>query len=315
LGEVLEGEPSTLARTWSRGQFSALFDFPLGFAITDVFCRGGAVTQLAATLSSDRLYPDPSALVTMVDNHDLPRVMSACLGDVQKVQEALAFMLAMRGVPAVTWGTEIGLDGAKEPENRKSMEFRAHPLRAEIAFWLDARRQNPALESGASVLLGVTPTSVLIGRVARDQIAVISLGHLAQPVPERWKPARHELEPPGAHKRSFTVRVSPRVDGAFLGLFEDTNEQWRTGRRRTPVTFEGPPGAFVVGSGPELGNWNPARALPLPTTIELPVFAAFEVKALRRKGTQTVWARDPNAVVFVDATTPRTVSLRPDFPP
>ena len=71
LGELLDGDPSVVARTWKDGGFDALFDFPLAFAIADVFCRGQSPARLAAVLTNDRRYPDASKLVTLLDNHDL----------------------------------------------------------------------------------------------------------------------------------------------------------------------------------------------------------------------------------------------------
>src|SRR4051794_25814686 len=68
LGELLDGNPGSIARTWEDGRFDAMFDFPLSFAITDVFCRGESPAKLAAAISNDRRYPDASMLVTLVDN-------------------------------------------------------------------------------------------------------------------------------------------------------------------------------------------------------------------------------------------------------
>ena len=145
LGELLDGDPGTVARTWREGKFTSMFDFPLGFAIADVFCRGESPAKLAAVLTNDRRYPDPSALVTLVDNHDLPRIMSQCGGDVEKVKQALAFLISMRGVPSIIWGTEVGFDGAKEPDNRKSMRFVTAPVKAQITSGLTQRSDNPSL--------------------------------------------------------------------------------------------------------------------------------------------------------------------------
>ena len=61
LGELLDGDPGTVARTWREGRFTSMFDFPLGFAIADVFCRGESPAKLAAVLTNDRRYPDPVA--------------------------------------------------------------------------------------------------------------------------------------------------------------------------------------------------------------------------------------------------------------
>ncbi|KAH9018828.1 glycoside hydrolase [Lactarius hengduanensis] len=60
---------------------------------------------------------------------------------------------------------------------------------------------------------------------------------------------------------------------------------------------------FVVGSGPQLGNWDPLNAIPLdPTnypvwaaTVYLPPNTAFQYKFIRKESNGTVvWESDPN---------------------
>jgi glycosidase len=271
LGELLDGDPSVVADTWTRGGFTSMFDFPLGFSMGDVFCRGESPAKLAAVLTNDRRYPDPSKLVTMLDNHDLPRVMSVCGGDVEKVRSALAFLLTTRGVPSLIWGTESGLDGAKEPDNRKSMSFAPHPLQKEIAFWLKARREQPALDRGVPVVISATADGVVVGRVSANQLAVITVGRdgVRPPLPSApWSQATNELQAPAGASRTVGVFVSPVKPGAFQALVDQLEPQWRRGAKTRAVTFEGPAGAWLVGSGPELGDWTPAKAKKLPRSEE-----------------------------------------------
>lgn len=318
LGELLDGDPSIVAKTWTQGGFTSMFDFPLGFAMGDVFCRGESPAKLAAVLTNDRRYPDPSRLVTMLDNHDLPRIVSVCGGDQDKVRTALAFMLTARGVPSIIWGTEVGFDGAKEPDNRKSMTFAPHPLKAEIAFWLDARKKNPALADGVPVIVSANADGVVLGRVSGSQLAVVVVGRdgVRPSLPTgAWSEASRELVPPGGWKRSsIGVFVSDVKRGAFSELMAQHEPQWRTGVKKRSVTFEGPPGAFVVGSGPEFGDWNPARGLKLPVTLELPIGGAFEFKAIRRDGERTIWDSGANGTLFVDEAGKGSVTLKPSFP-
>ena len=169
LGELLDGDPGLVAKTWREGRFTSMFDFPLGFAIADVFCRGESPAKLAAVLTNDRRYPDATALVTLVDNHDLPRIMSQCGGDVEKVKQALAFLISMRGTPSIIWGTEVGLrgrEGTGQPASRcasSSTRCEAH-----LAKWMKLRAESPALRDGVAVPVEVTKDRVVIARVAPD---------------------------------------------------------------------------------------------------------------------------------------------------
>ena len=49
------------ASAWVEGGFTGMFDFPLYYAMTDVFCRGAHPGKIAAILGADRLYPLPES--------------------------------------------------------------------------------------------------------------------------------------------------------------------------------------------------------------------------------------------------------------
>jgi hypothetical protein len=292
LGELLDGDPSEVAHTWSQGGFTAMFDFPLGFAIADVFCRGESPAKLAAVLTNDRRYPDPAALVTLVDNHDLPRLMSLCGKDEAKVAEALTFLLTARGVPSLTWGTEVGLDGEKEPDNRKSMRFVEHPFRGLIAKWLQARASRPSLGEGAPLVLEATAQTLVLARVVEAEATVTYVNHSGAPMTAARLDgqAKPDLEPvpPGV-----TVRT---VRGDFGALAAKAKRQW-AGEATRPVTFDGE--GFVVGSGPELGDWKPERAVRLPVTLALPVGGVFEFKRVTRGARGVDWEPGANRLLVV----------------
>lgn len=237
-----------------------MFDFPLAFAIADVFCRGESPAKLAAVLTNDRRYPDATALVTLVDNHDLPRIMSQCGGDVEKVKQTLAFLIAMRGTPSIIWGTEVGFEGAKEPDNRQSMRFVEHPLQAHLARWMKLRADSPALRDGIAVPIEVTKERVVIARVAPD---------------------------------GSTVNV--KIEAGRVTLEEGAKTVIPRGTRR--VTFTG--AGAIVGSGPELGDWDRAKARPLPLTVDLPLNGAFEFKRI----INGEWEAGANRLLFVTPST------------
>lgn len=305
LGELLDGDPSQVARTWAQGGFTSMFDFPLGFAIADVFCRDESPAKLAAVLTNDRRYPDPNALVTLVDNHDLPRLRSVCGKDEAKVTEALTFLLTARGVPSLSWGTEVGFEGEKEPDNRKSMRFVEHPLRALISGWLSARAERPSLARGAPLVLEATEKSLVLARLAEAEATIVYVNHTgaAMTAARLDGQAKPDLAPvpPGV-----TVRTVP---GDFAALAGRARRQWK-GEVTRAVTFDGE--GYVVGSGPELGDWRPEKSVRLPVTLKLPVGGVFEFKRLTRDVGGVRWEPGANRLLTVsEGDGPLHVSLAP----
>ena len=69
--------------------------------------RPGGLLYLYRALANDFLYPDPDALVIFPDNHDLSRIYSQLGEDQDLYRMAMAFVLTMRGVPQIYYGTEI----------------------------------------------------------------------------------------------------------------------------------------------------------------------------------------------------------------
>lgn len=127
LGEVLHGDPGYVGAYTKEGKFDTVFDFPMYFTMADVFARGQSMRKLGERFRGDGAYGNPELLSPFLDNHDVPRFMSTAGGDERKLRLALAFLLTMRGIPTIYYGTEIGMKGAGEPENREDMKFGANP--------------------------------------------------------------------------------------------------------------------------------------------------------------------------------------------
>ncbi|NTX52530.1 alpha-amylase family glycosyl hydrolase [Myxococcus sp. CA039A] len=328
LGELLDGDPVLLSRVMKEGRFGTMFDFPLAFALVDVFCRGRSPAHLGAVLFNDRLNPAPDSLVTLLDNHDLPRVMSECGGDLEKVKRALAVQLTARGVPALTYGIEEGLTGAKEPENRGDMRFTPdHPLRAWIGRLLEARRGSEALQRGETLVLAAREDLFAYARVTPDEAVFIGINSGTKPrdvfLPEALGEAGQGVDPLTgsqgmlgrlAESAYFHVtnppgqvtlrRLKPRTPGGFAALARKARAWSRgEGERRTVVLATGDASVRVVGGGPELGGWKAERSLRPEAgavTLSLPVGGVFEYKLVRDDGPgKFSWEAGPNRLLYV----------------
>ncbi|AKF82971.1 glycosyl hydrolase [Myxococcus fulvus 124B02] len=338
LGELLDGDPVLLARVMKEGRFGTMFDFPLAFGLVDVFCRGRSPAHLGAILFNDRFHPSPQSLVTLVDNHDLPRVMSECGGDVEKVKRALAMQLLARGVPSLTYGVEEGLAGAKEPENRGDMRFTPdHPLRAWITQLLELRRGSEALQRGETMVLAAREDLFAYARLTPDEAVIIGIntGTKARYVflprelnTNRYYVHRYSVHLPALDQPMMpreivslfpeseyshvlmlpnlvtVVSLKPSEAGGYAAMAELARRQWRgEGGRRTVVLETNDPSVRVVGGGPELGDWRPERSLSPRDgviTLSLPVGGVFEYKLVRDPGSgKFSWEGGSNRLLFV----------------
>ena len=102
-----------------------LLDFPLEVAIRDVFASGNAFSEIDNALAAENAnFIWQNDLVTFFDSHDLPRLLSVN-NNTNRLNEALAFVLACRGIPVIYYGDEQYLhndtNGGGDPYNRNQM--------------------------------------------------------------------------------------------------------------------------------------------------------------------------------------------------
>jgi glycosidase len=127
VGEVFDGDPSLVSffqggrRGWDGldTRVDALFDFPLLFPMRRAFGEGKSLREVAQMLSRDHLYPNASALMTFIGNHDVARFMNETGATVDGLELAYTFLLTVRGTPLLYYGDEIAMPGRGDPDNRR----------------------------------------------------------------------------------------------------------------------------------------------------------------------------------------------------
>ncbi|MET0635206.1 MAG: glycoside hydrolase family 13 protein [Chitinophagaceae bacterium] len=96
-------------------------DFPLYGAMLDglnqPFGWNEGVSRLYTTLSQDLLYKDPSRNCIFLDNHDLDRIFSVVGEDTSRYKMAINWLLTLRGIPQLYYGTEILMKNLKNPSD------------------------------------------------------------------------------------------------------------------------------------------------------------------------------------------------------
>ncbi len=126
LGEMWDGNPK-LVSFFQGGRkafdgvdagIDTLFDFPLFYALRDVFAKHQPMTRLTETLAADTNYVNAHVLVTFLGLHDTPRFLSEEGADLAGLKLAFTCLLTMRGTPLIYYGDEIAMRGGGDPYNR-----------------------------------------------------------------------------------------------------------------------------------------------------------------------------------------------------
>ena len=152
------------ASPWLKGdEFDATMNYRFRDACLDFFCRGKMTGEefqksLAATRA---LYPAESnyAMQNLIDSHDTERYLTLCDRDVEKLKLTAFFQMTYVGAPMIYYGDEIGMEGGKDPDCRRTMIWDEtkwnKDLRSHYTSLIAARKKYPALRRGTYTALPV----------------------------------------------------------------------------------------------------------------------------------------------------------------
>ncbi|MFD1017816.1 alpha-amylase family glycosyl hydrolase [Thalassobacillus hwangdonensis] len=130
IGEVWSNNPKYIAEYEETG-IDSFVDYPLYEAMSQAFMEAGGDLQSVYNVweANQVFYEQPYLLGTFLDNHDNLRFTREAL---KKRQEpttrwklALTYQFTAPGIPITYYGTEVPLDGAEDPDNRRMMNFNA----------------------------------------------------------------------------------------------------------------------------------------------------------------------------------------------
>lgn len=203
LGEVFKGDPDYLSDYQKIG-LDYLYDFAMHGTLTDVFGKDASAKKLGERLAQDKIYPDAHKLVTIMDNHDLPRFISVAQGDdatkIQRLELATAFMSCVRGIPCFYYGTEVALEGGQDPDNRRDMQFDRHPeVRDNFTKLMHIRAVSPALRHGKEIEMLSDDQVYAFERRSEDQEAICIFNTSAAP-----------------QKRTLSLLKDSKLDGVLV---------------------------------------------------------------------------------------------------
>jgi glycosidase len=123
FGEIWEH--GVAAQTWfgdhafkenyvPKNTVDGITDFQLYFALNKALNENNGwtegVARLYYTLAADYVYQNPNRMVTFADNHDLDRFFGVVNKDFDKWKQGMGFLLTVRGIPCIYYGSEILFD-------------------------------------------------------------------------------------------------------------------------------------------------------------------------------------------------------------
>ena len=206
LGEMWDGNPKLVSFfQGGRARFDGvdsgvdtLFDFPLHYALRDVFVRNQPMTRISETLAADTNYVDASVLVTFLGLHDTGRFMGEKGATIEGLKLAFSALLTMRGTPMIYYGDEIGMEGGGDPDNRrdfpggwredKQTAFvkggrtpNQEAVHGHVARLLSLRRQLEPLRRGALREIVVEKDIYAFARTTSAQTVLVAINNATEP--------------------------------------------------------------------------------------------------------------------------------------
>ncbi|MBZ5960109.1 alpha-glycosidase [Leuconostoc gelidum subsp. gasicomitatum] len=125
------GEIWTSAQSWLQGdEFTGVMNYAFTSAISDFFAKKQiTATQMINQLNTQLLLNRDQTnqmMFNLLDSHDAPRILSVAKNNKNIVKQMFTFMFLQQGTPDIYYGTEYGMTGDQDPDNRKPMVWNKH---------------------------------------------------------------------------------------------------------------------------------------------------------------------------------------------
>lgn len=211
VGECWVHEPAFVAY-WEGGaknhdgfdsHLPCVMDFPMMSAIHEAFneheSRLTGLSKLYSILAQDFLYKDPQKLMIFLDNHDTHRVFER-IKNFRKWKMAVAFLLTIRGIPQIYYGTELLMAGHKDlgdgriredfpggfpgdqknafiQKGRTQLQKKAHNFLRKLLNW---RKGKNVIHRGKMKQFAPVDGLYVYFRYTDDEVVMVLLNHQAK---------------------------------------------------------------------------------------------------------------------------------------
>lgn len=280
FGEWIHSSPALPASVdFANLSGMTILDFGFCNALRSCLGQGSEAgwLEVQALIDQDHKYRGATELVTFYENHDMPRLQSLGASE-SMLYLATACILMARGIPCLYYGAEQALhndtDGGNDPYNRPMMERwdQDTPIYRMVGALSAERRRNPAIQLGGHWPKLLTPNVYAFGRRYQDSRAFTVLNRgpaLTLTIPDTEMPD-------GVHRcvvsgREVTVQggtiehLELAEHGICVLSLVGAEVTSKCVVRLQVNGIQSQPGdtLVVIGDCPELGEWDPARAVAL----------------------------------------------------
>lgn len=122
------GEIWTDGNQWLQGD---QFDSVMNYQFRDPMLKFVAKGTMNADAFRERMmsvyYSYPSQvsknMMNLLSSHDVPRFITECGGDAELAKIGAAVQFTWAGAPNIYYGEELGMEGGKDPDNRRGMSW------------------------------------------------------------------------------------------------------------------------------------------------------------------------------------------------
>ena len=122
-------------------------------------------------------YPIALQQFNQLDSHDTTRILHETFDDKELVKLGTALMMGFPGVPCIYYGTEIGMTGAGDPDNRRCMPWDESDWDKDMLAYFQKiiaiRKESPALKHGSFKVLFAKGDIVAFARETSEQTMLL----------------------------------------------------------------------------------------------------------------------------------------------
>ncbi|EFM10235.1 alpha amylase catalytic region [Paenibacillus curdlanolyticus YK9] len=235
LGEIMHDSMPWLQGDQLDGVMNyPITDFILKFMVKDVFDAREFADAVGGWMA---LYPHQvnETAFNLLSSHDIPRLLSSCQGNIDRMKLAVMFQFTYPGAPCIYYGDEIGLTGEGDPDNRKCMEWdidrQDRDLFYHFAQTIALRKRHEALRNGMFRFLYAPSDSRLIVYERKNEHEHFIIAMNASPEPQTLDlplPEGHWQDQWNSHTRLSVVdggsKPMVRLQPYGFHIFKQTEE-------------------------------------------------------------------------------------------